>query len=61
MSQSHRIKGKTTVETFQEQRFLWERGASVGVDYSLFHFQDLLHALSITLKESSNKTSKVFK
>ena len=30
MSQSHRIKGGTTGEAFQEQCFLWERGAPVG-------------------------------
>ena len=39
MSQSHVIKGGTTDEAFQEQCFLWESGASVGVS-----FQELLHA-----------------
>ena len=29
MSQSHRIEGETTDEAFEEQCFLWERGASV--------------------------------
>ena len=29
MSESHRIKGGTTDEAFQEQCFLWEKGASV--------------------------------
>ena len=33
MSQSHRIKGGTTDEAFQEQCFLTERGASVGEDF----------------------------
>ena len=33
MSQSHRIKGGTTDEVFQSSCFLWERGASVGVDF----------------------------
>ena len=44
MSQSQGIKGGTTDETFQEQCFLWERGALVGVDFDLFNFEDLLHA-----------------
>ena len=35
MSQSHGINGGTIDKGFQEQCFLWERGASVGVD---FHF-----------------------
>ena len=35
MSQSHRIKGKTTDEAFQELRFLQARGASVGADAPL--------------------------
>ena len=29
MSQSHRNKGEATGEAFEEQRFVWERGASV--------------------------------
>ena len=37
MSQSHIIKGRTTEEAFQEQCFLWERGASVGADFDLLH------------------------
>ena len=44
MSQSNRIKGGTTDEVFQEQCFLWERGAPVSSDFDLFNFQDLLHA-----------------
>ena len=44
MSQSHRIKGGTADEAFQEQCFLWDRGAPVGVDFDLFNFQDHLHA-----------------
>ena len=44
MSQSHNIKGGTTDEAFEEQCFLWERGAAVGADFHLFNFQDILHA-----------------
>ena len=44
MSQSNRIKGRTTDEAFKEHYFLWERGASVGVDLDHFNFHDLLHA-----------------
>lgn len=33
MSQSHGIKGGATDEAFQEQRTLWESGASVGADF----------------------------
>ena len=44
MSQSHRIKDWNTGEAFQEQCFLWGRGASVGVYFDHFNFQDLLHA-----------------
>ena len=44
MSQSHGIKGRTIDEQFQEQCFLWDRGASVGVDFELSNFQDFLHA-----------------
>lgn len=32
MSQSHRIKGGTPDKVFQKQCFLFETGASVGVD-----------------------------
>ena len=41
MSWSHRIKGGVTFEAFQEQCFLWERGASVGAHFELFNFQDV--------------------
>ena len=34
------IKGGTTIDAFQEQCFLWERGASVDVDLDLFNFRD---------------------
>ena len=44
MSQSDRIKGNTSGEAFQEECFLWERGASVCVDIELFSSEDLLHA-----------------
>ena len=43
MSQSHGIKGRTTDEAFQEQCFLWERGAPVSLVIGLFKFQDILH------------------
>ena len=36
MSQNHKIKGGTADEAFQEQNFLWEKEASVGVDFELF-------------------------
>ena len=35
MAKNEVIKGKTSDEAFQEQRFLWERGASVGADIDL--------------------------
>ena len=44
MSQSRRIKGGTPFEAFQEQCLLWERGASVDVDFDFFNFQDLSQA-----------------
>ena len=40
MSQSNRIEGGTADEAFQDQCFLWERGASVGADLDLFNFHD---------------------
>ena len=36
MSQSYKIKGRTTDEAFQEQCFLWERGASFVADFTFF-------------------------
>ena len=36
MSQSHRIKGGTTGEAFQEQCFLWETGALTLADFGTF-------------------------
>lgn len=44
MSQSRGIKGTTTDEAFVEQCSLWERGASVGADFDIFAFEDILHA-----------------
>ena len=38
---THLSTYNTTDEAFQEQCFLWERGASVGVDFGLFNSQDL--------------------
>ena len=43
MSQSHGIKGGATDGVFQEQYFLWKRGASVAADFDLFNFQDHWH------------------
>ena len=40
MSHSHGTKCETTDEVFQEQCFLLERGASVGVDFD-FTFKTL--------------------
>ena len=48
MSQSHGIKGRTTDGAFQQQCFLWERGASVVEDFEIFY----MHVkLCDTLKE----------
>ena len=46
MSQSHRIKPG---EVFQEQCFLWERGASVGVDLVRKHIVWVFQCLSLLL------------
>lgn len=53
MTRSNGIKGRTTDEKFQDRWFLWERGASVGLDFDLFNFKDLLNSLERykTLKE----------
>ena len=40
----HRIKDRGPDEAFQGQCFLWERGASDGVNFDLFNFQKLSHA-----------------
>ena len=40
MSRSHKIKGQTTDQAFQEELFLWDRGIPVSVDCGLFNFQD---------------------
>ena len=39
MSQSHWIKGGSADEAFLEQCFLWETGASVGLDFDLLTFK----------------------
>ena len=51
MSQSHKVtnfKSRTIDEAFQEQCFLWERGASVGaidlLHRPIFNCQDIVHA-----------------
>ena len=41
------MKCQTTDEAFQEQYFLWEKGASLGADFELLNFQDLLHAQKV--------------
>ena len=47
MSQSYgKLKGGTTDEAFQEQCFLWERGALVGL---FFNFKDFLQAQEMML------------
>ena len=53
MSQSRRIKGDTTDKVFQEQCFLWERGAAYGGD-----FQDLLPAREHTVILNSEGQEK---
>ena len=50
MSKSHRIKGGTTDEVFQEQLFPGERGASFSPESECLNFQDLQHAQGIYLK-----------
>ena len=47
MSQSHGIKGGTTDELFQDPCSLRDRVASVGADFDLCSFQDLLHACEL--------------
>ena len=42
-------EGTTTDEAFQEQCFLWERGASVGADFNLFIFQDPICMVMIVM------------
>ena len=39
----------TPHEAFQEQCFLWEKGASVGVDFDHFNSQDLLQAPGVKI------------
>ena len=36
------MKGVTTDVAFQEQCFLWEKGASVGADFDLLYAQEPL-------------------
>ena len=38
MSQSHRIKGGATDEAFEEQCFVWERGASAVAEFGLHNY-----------------------
>ena len=53
VSQRYRIKGLTTDEAFQEQSFLWERGAFIGADLNLSDSQDNLWDTEI--KENNEK------
>ena len=44
------LKKGLLMRRFRSSIFLWERGASVGADFDLFNFQDLLHAQEDTYK-----------
>ena len=44
----------TTDEAFQEQCFLWERGASVGADFNLFNV-NLLHVQEYKILKGGKK------
>ena len=63
MSQSHIIKGGATDEVFeaiQEQCFLWERGASVDVDFLTvknFYKQNNLYKTMNDEKKQNNNRS----
>ena len=61
MSQSHRFKGGTIVDAFQARCFLWEKEASVDVDFILFNFKIFYMYTNVgeTLKE--RKTIKKHK
>lgn len=50
MSQSHGIKGGTTNEAFQEQRFQWERGTSICANFAFFHFLDFFTCMTTYIK-----------
>lgn len=52
-----RMKCQTTDEAFQGQYNLWQKGASVGADFELLNFQNLLHAQNLykTLKEMNDQ------
>lgn len=38
VSQNYRMKGEATDGAFQEQCFVWEKGASVRADFELLNF-----------------------
>ena len=40
-SQNNIIKGEDGDDAFQEQCFLWERGASVGAGFGQFNLKDI--------------------
>ena len=42
-------------EAFKELWFLWERRASVGADFDLFKYQELLHAQKMILSTEEKK------
>ena len=58
MSQSHGIKGGTTDEAFQEQRLLWDRGASVCVDIGLLSFMVFYMQRILCKTPKERKTKK---
>ena len=62
MSQSHRIKGETSDEVFQEQRFCGKEELLTGFDLYNFHFLHLylLHAEELILEaeRKGNKSKK---
>ena len=58
MSQSLRVKIRTTNEAFQEQCFLWERGAPVGAKVDHFNFQDLVCAQELRITEGKEQKAK---
>ena len=58
MSQSHRIKGGTTDEAFQERRLQCERRASVDVNLDLFNFQEFYMTKNLRIFVCLNQLNK---
>ena len=52
------IKGGTTDDAFRERGFLWERGASAGADFYLFHSKDCYMHKSIKHTEENKNKNK---